>query len=202
MKTHIKKKGDRFGKLTLIRKKDKNHWECKCDCGKTTSVWSCNLPNGHTKSCGCLFSESLKKRNTKHGFANRGNPHPLYGVWAGMIKRCCNPKDRFYKYYGGRGITICPRWRRSFTNFLSDMEVGWKVGLWIERKDNSRGYSPKNCCWKTRLEQANNKRNNTLLTKNGETITIAQWTRRLGVNRALISGRIYRGWSAKRALTV
>ena len=88
---------------------------------------------------------------------------PEYNSWRGMVQRCTNPKHMHYHLYGGRGITICDRWRL-FTNFLQDMGDKPSPRLSIERVDNEKGYSPSNCMWATNNAQTRNsriQRNNT-----------------------------------------
>lgn len=84
--------------------------------------------------------------------------HPLYMTWANMIGRCCNPDDPGFSNYGARGITVCARWRKSFEAFANDMGPRPSPDHSVDRKDNNKGYSPTNCKWATRLEQAQNKR--------------------------------------------
>jgi hypothetical protein len=81
----------------------------------------------------------------------------LYWVWASIIQRCCNPKNKAYMNYGGRGITVCESWRNSFSCFLSDMGERPKDHS-IDRIDNNKGYSPENCQWVIRTIQNSNKR--------------------------------------------
>lgn len=125
----------------------------------------------------------------------------LYRIWADMRTRCNNPNFTKYADYGGRGISVCEDWQR-FKPFQAwAMENGYSDALTLDRKDNNEGYSPENCRWVTQKEQCNNKRNNHLLTYNGETLTIAQWARRLGVNYFSLHDRITKlGWSDEKAI--
>src|SRR5688572_19875224 len=137
--------------------------ECLCECGNTVLVWEPALKNGTTKSCGCYMREIAKAQFTTHG-----NRHlRAYRSWDHMIQRCTNPNNDRYAHYGGRGITVCARWR-SFENFLVDMGEA-PLGHSIERKDNDKGYSPDNCKWATVTEQSRNTSRNKTFTVQGAT---------------------------------
>jgi len=117
-----------------------------------------------------------------------------------MKQRCNNPNFKYYSDYGGRGIKVCDRWLK-FENFLADMGER-PDGRTIERIDNDKGYSIENCRWATRIENANNKRNNRMITVDGETDTISNWCRRIGINKGTVKSRVYRlGWSYEKAIT-
>ena len=117
-----------------------------------------------------------------------------------MAKRCNNPKDKRYKNYGGRGIKVCDRWHK-FENFYADM--GDKpMGMSIDRINNNGNYAPENCRWATPFEQANNTVKNRKIIFKGKTLTVAQWSRELGIKRTTLSGRLNNyGWSTEKALT-
>lgn len=125
----------------------------------------------------------------------------LVNVWNGMRQRCNNPNTVNYPRYGGRGITVCERWGK-FNNFYEDMGLSYEPGLTLDRIDNSLGYTPENCRWVTAKQNNNNKRNNRLVTINGETKTLTQWCESLGLRRGTVNQRIsVCGWSVDRALT-
>lgn len=162
--------GDRFGNLVVMsRAQDyvapngKRHvrWLCKCDCGKETVVDVCQLVGGDTKSCGCLKEEKLKNGNRKHG----GRKDRLYKVYANMKTRCYNVNSEDYKYYGGRGITICDEWLADYAEFKrwaykNGYDENAPHGLCtIDRIDVDGNYEPNNCRWVDMSMQSKNRRN-------------------------------------------
>lgn len=195
-------KGNRFGRLLVLSESSERRngacWLCMCDCGNEFVASASSLRNGGTKSCGCLRRETSKMIgetvNRRHG--KKGTR--VYRIWAGMLNRCRNENAKDFARYGGSGVTVCKRWD-TFENFLADMGEP-DSGLTIERKENSKGYSKSNCVWATPTEQARNRKNNVILTFNGESLCISEWAERLGVNKCLISKRLARGWSIERTL--
>lgn len=195
--------GRRFFRLVVVARSDiagsKATWICRCDCGEETTVRGSNLISGNTSSCGCLRHEASIGRFTKHGASSGGRRTREYRIWSEMVRRCHNPSAAKYSYYGGRGVTVCDRWRYSFENFLSDMGQCEK-GLTLERTDNDCGYSPANCRWATRLQQANNRRSNRVLEFDGKRLTVAEWARLLRISSSVIYSRLARGKTVEESL--
>ena len=131
------------------------------------------------------------KRN-KHGCTGADPKHPLFGVWNNMHQRCGNPNHPRYDHYGGRGITVCERWR-NFPAFLADMGARPSPKHSIEREDNNRGYEPDNCCWATKVEQQRNMRCNIMIEYNGEIKCLPEWADITGISKSTLSTRYYRG---------
>jgi hypothetical protein len=125
-----------------------------------------------------------------------------YHCWEAMISRCCNPKHRSYHRYGAVGVSVCERWRESFSAFLEDMGQRPSRAFSLDRFPNRSGnYEPGNVRWATASEQNRNKDSARLLTLNGVTKCAAQWSDDLGISREALYNRLRRGWSVERALT-
>jgi hypothetical protein len=138
-------KGQRFGKLTAIKRTPQraSYWFCQCDCGAVIVADNRDLRKG--KTTGCRDCKSVV-----HG----GRYSPEYTTWLAMKKRCYYPKHEKWRIYGGRGITVCDRWRYSFANFLADMGHKPSPEHTIDRYPDADGnYEPGNCRWATPLEQ-------------------------------------------------
>lgn len=134
-----------------------------------------------------------------HGHARYKNHSPTYKVWAGMKKRCSTPSMSAYKYYGGRGISVCERWN-NFENFLEDM--GEKPeGMSLDRIDHDGNYEPSNCRWASIETQMRNRRNVKLITAFGESMTIPEWSEKTGLSYYTIYMRLRTGCSPEEAIT-
>lgn len=193
--------GRRFGRMVVVcyagHRGHSHYWHCRCDCGDVKDAVGNNLKRGLTTSCGCFHKEQASRVNRTHGM--RGSPE--FGVWCGIRNRCYNPKVDSYCDYGGRGIAVCERWRRSFKAFLADMGLRPSPRHTIERLDNSRDYEPTNCVWATPSEQAKNRRTTVFLTHDGVTLCVKDWGSRLHINPGTIANRIRRGYSVADALS-
>jgi len=194
----------RYGRWLVISEADRakpnsrggrqRTWRCICDCGKITVVHQGSLRNGRSKSCGCYQRELAYLVGVSHGRCGSR----VYKAWDAMKQRCQNPNEQYYCHYGGRGIKVCDRWQ-VFENFYEDMGDP-PMGFSLERVDNAKGYSPKNCIWADCKTQARNRRTNHYITINGETKCVSAWCESRELNKNTVMGRLCRGWSEKRAL--
>lgn len=191
--------GQRFGRLRVLipegRRKGLLAVLCICDCGNLKALPKTSLLHGFTRSCGCLGAESRKQNTRTHGMSNK----PIYAIWRNMRDRCQNPNHQDFYLYGGRGIRVCDRWQK-FENFFADMGHRPK-GKTLDRKNGNKDYSSENCRWATPKQQARNTRRNRLLTFQGKTQCVADWTEECGYPVGLIVNRLGDGWSVERALT-
>jgi hypothetical protein len=190
--------GKRFGRRVVTEYLGKNRkgkaiWMCLCDCGTLSPSLGNILRSGQAQSCGCLQKDKASTNN-------KASSHPEYRCWVAMISRCYNENRKDYHHYGGRGITVCDRWKFDFFAFQSDMGPRPGPGYSIERMDNHGNYEPGNCVWATQAKQTNNKRNNRLVTAFGKTHTIAEWSRITGLKDRTIQRRLGLGWSDKDSL--
>lgn len=124
-----------------------------------------------------------------------------YRSWSSMKQRCYNPKTTGYEYYGGRGVTVCAKWRGSFEAFLDDMGER-PIGKTLDRINNDGPYEPGNCRWADKDTQSRNQSRSHYLTLNGETMVLEDWAERLGLWPRSLRGRLKRGWPLEKALTL
>lgn len=208
MRPIIQLRGQTFDRWTVldqepeIRRPHGAYWECICICGNKGWVRSEMLRTNRSRSCGCLQKEwvAANKPARTHGQAG-GKRNPVYNIWNLMVHRCTNPNIKEFKNYGGRGITVCDRWR-TFENFFADMGNRPSAKHSIDRRDNDGNYCLENCHWATKLVQANNTRTNHFIEFNGKRLTQAQWDRELGYRPGTVKNRIGRlGWTIEKALT-
>ena len=193
------KSGDKFNRFTVIREVErrcqKRYFLCKCDCGTEKVVSLNNLRTGHSKSCGCFIADFNRSVRTKHGYCGSR----LYEIWCGMKKRCLNPNNHAYKYYGGRGIKVSEDWIyfESFCDWA--LSNGYRDDLTLERLDFNGNYEPSNCSWIPLKEQNNNKKTSKIITYKGKTRSLKDWANHLGIYYQTLHGRLAAGWSVEKA---
>lgn len=172
---------------------------CICECGNKKIMKASYLEEGYQSSCGCISGNNITF-GVKFP-AKRATGHILYNVWMDMNRRCFTKSRPEYKYYGGRGITVCESWKRAteygFLSFLSDMEHSFEIGLELERVDTNGDYEPNNCIWASRKAQVNNTRTNRVLSGFGIKLSVAEWGHLLGFNCKMLGDRINKGKDAR-----
>jgi len=187
------------GRLTVIAPVHQNKhkrfmWLCICDCGSDIVADTCNLSNGHTRSCGCLSREATSISRTTHGLSRS----PEYMAYHNAKLRCNDETNNRYEWYGKRGIEFM---FSSFEEFIGDIGLRPTPKHSLDRMDNNGNYELGNVRWATIPEQVSNKSNTHNLTLNGITKHVAEWSRVTGIKPETIRYRIKAGWSIEDALT-
>lgn len=188
--------GKRFGSLTVLERvkgpdTKATYWLTRCDCGRE----KIRRANGLVKTTGCPSCAISRAKPNKSG-----SDLKEYSCWRQMLRRCHLVTDRTYKYYGGRGIEVCPEWRKDFWRFYADMGPAPEKHS-IERIRNNEGYSPENCQWATRTTQARNRRSCIRITIDGVTKVAEEWLQEKGLSRATFDARRKRGWTLEEAIS-
>lgn len=182
--------GLRCGKLVALERAGVNRrgcslWSWRCDCGAITTTELSATLSGHTRSCGCSQRAVASAQARTHGQSR----HPLYRTWHAMLVRCHGtPEEEKWMYYGGRGISVCQRWRDSFAAFLEDMGPR-PCGATLDRIDNDGNYEPGNCRWASLTVQSNNRRNTRLYTVGTVTLPCGEWSRVTGLSGGVLHAR-------------
>jgi len=182
-----------------------NLWECICDCGNTTHAIATQILRGEKTSCGCKKKHKRKPRPdvaerskmlmTTHGMTGER----VYDTWRSMKHRCENERSKDYPRYGGRGISVCDEWSKSFESFYEYMGDR-PEGTTIDRIDTNGNYEPNNVRWATNIQQGNNRRTNNYVEVNGTTKTVTEWAREYGLEPKTLAYRIRIGWDLMTAL--
>jgi hypothetical protein len=188
--------GDRYGRWAVVE--DRGKWAlCRCDCGTEREVRCYTLRAGDSTSCGCARKETVGRLNRKHGLSHRSSE---YRIWKGMRARCSNPNDFSYKWYGARGICVCPEWD-DFEVFLADMGRRPSASHSLERIDANGPYARDNCKWATASEQARNKRGSLFVKLDGVVLPLAEACEQTGINYHTAHHRLEKGWPEELALS-
>lgn len=172
----------------------------ECDCGRRFEAQKSNVV-GRRTDCGCSRAAAYKTAPPN------SRVHPLFNAWAGMIDRCRRPENRSYRDYGGRGVSVCPRWRlgeagkTGFECFVEDLGPRPTAQHTIERVDNAGNYEPGNCMWLGKGDQSKNRRGVKLVRIGDRAQTIPDWCAETGVGYWTAIRRIKRGWPPDRAVT-
>lgn len=187
--------GDKFNDVTIIQEVERaqngdRRFLCKCFCGNSFETRLKHLRTGGVKSCGCLRPKgktSTRKRER------------LYEVWNTMKSRCYNPNFIEYPRYGGKGISVCDEWKCDYKSFRKwAYENGYDENAprgkcTIDRIDSNGNYEPSNCRWVDFKIQSNNTKRNHLVTYNGETHTIQEWSEITGISYYVLRSRVSKG---------
>lgn len=168
-----------------------------CECGNENWYHDSRIKSGRLNNCSSCGHKRGGEKNLKHGHNRKGRTSKTYYIWGDMIGRCTNRNHQNFKYYGGRGIAVCQRWRK-FENFLSDM--GESNGLSIERVNVDGDYTPQNCIWIQKQLQQKNRRNTSRIEIDGVSDTVSAHCKMKKISRCAVAKRISEGWNQKDAI--
>lgn len=204
--------GTRFGRLVAVGEgtpavlpsgQIRRRISCTCDCGAKLDVHLDSLRRGLSQSCGCFKAERASETQFKHGQSKPGNM--LYRLWSNIKTRAVSGTGANSHRYIGRGITMYAPWVNDFSAFSCWIaeSLGKRPERYsINRIDNNKGYEPGNLEWASQKEQTNNTSKNVFVTYGSDTLTLAQWAERTGVDRGTLWYRLRkRNWPVEKALT-
>jgi len=176
----------------------KAYWLCQCDCGERVEVRAEHLNSGRTQSCGCLHKEIAAGMKLTHGESRT----PLHMVWCSIIQRCENPKNKWFKNYGGRGISVFPGWH-DYATFLRDMGPKYQSGLTIDRENNDGNYEPGNCRWVTNKVNCRNQRQTIRVEWDGQLVSLNELAELHGIKKMTAYNRFrLKGWTVRQSLGI
>lgn len=182
---------------TLLNKYKHRYVNTLCDCGNKKIILLGHIRSGKIKSCGCFQKENIIKIHQTHCESKTN----LHKRWANIKTRCFNLKNKNYKNYGGRGITMCDEWKNDYTKFRDwSLSNGYKPELQIDRINNDGNYEPSNCRWVTNLENSRNKRSSFIITYKGKSKNLVDWAKILKIEKRTLWNRIKkRNWNIEKA---
>lgn len=152
--------GKTFNKLKVLEykgknKHDKKMFECYClECENTKLLIGTEVKNGYKKDCGCQNSKRISEGRKNHGMSSTR----IYHKWKDIKSRCYRKNSQNYKFYGGRGIKVCEKWKNDFLAFYKDVGDIPFEGAELDRIDNDGDYEPNNCRWVDHKQNSNNRR--------------------------------------------
>lgn len=127
--------------------------------------------------------------------------HPLSNIWKAMIQRCENPKHTAFHLYGGRGISICARWRQDFEAFAADMGERPSLKHTLDRIEGNGNYEPGNVRWATPIQQQRNRSDTLRVEWQGRTMSGTEAAALAGLEIATFYYRVNAGWPMARIMT-
>lgn len=187
-----------FGRLTVIAYAGDFSWYCLCNCGNKIIAKSGHLRTGDTVSCGCFQSENFSRINGTHHEAHK-NTTPEYAAYSRAKGRCNNRNNKYFRYYGGRGIEF--RFD-SYENFLKEVGRRPTGDYSLDRINTNGHYEAGNLRWATKDQQINNRTNTTWITIDNVTKTRSEWAEIYKTTIKQIDKRVRRRWCVKCAVTV